>query len=270
MRLQSFADIARQHRHIFLSPHFDDVVFSCGGTIALQASCGLHPLVITVFGGTPPAGYRLSPFALEVHQDMGFGQDAGEAVEARRKEDAKALDYLGADYLWLDYVDAIYRGDPPYYAQRAALFGEIHPDDLAIDRQLAEHLVALSERLPDAVWYAPLGVGHHVDHQIVSSAADRLVQRGANVKFYEDFPYTTHPDDLARRLEELGGTLEPAYVEMSELLPLRQEAALMYASQISAIFGDKESMYRLMDTYTHNIRPVETVRLERYWTPRYR
>jgi LmbE family N-acetylglucosaminyl deacetylase len=270
LRLQSVTDIAKHHRHIFLSPHFDDVVFSCGGTIALQASCGLHPLVITVFAGLPSASQPLSPYALTIHKEMGFGYDAQEAVETRRQEDAKALDYLGADYLWLDYPDAIYRGQPPYYTRQEELMGNIHPADLSIEKELAALLLSLSERLPDTVWYAPLGVGHHVDHQIVCSAADRLVQRSANVKFYEDFPYVTHPDDLEKRLHELGGTLEPAYVEMSELLPLRQEAAEMYASQIAAIFGDKESMYRLMDEYTHNIRPVETVRLERYWTPRYR
>ncbi|WP_069805595.1 PIG-L deacetylase family protein [Thermogemmatispora onikobensis] len=270
MQLQSIADIAKKHRHIFLSPHFDDVVFSCGGTIALQASCGLHPLVITVFAGLPPANQPLSTLATAVHQNMGFGHNAREAVEARRREDARALDYLGADYLWLDYPDAIYRGNPPHYTREEELFGAIHPTDLSIDQQLGQLLVSLSEQLPDTVWYAPLGVGHHVDHQLVCSAADRLVQRHANVKFYEDFPYVTRLGELERRLHEFGDTLEPAYVEMSELLPLRQEASQMYASQIAAIFGDKESMSKLMDEYTHNIRPVETVHLERYWTPRYR
>ena len=143
--------------------------------------------------------------------------------------------------------------------------GEVHPVDLAIDRQLAQELIALQQRLPDTVWYAPLGVGKHVDHQIVSSAADRLVQRGANIKFYEEFPYILQEDALQARLQELGGAMEPAYVEVSEMLPLRQQASEMYATQIQNNFGSAENMRRRMYDYSHGIRPVQTVCLERYW-----
>jgi len=199
---------------------------------------------------------------------MGFSQDTGveTVVATRRKEDARALNYLHADYLWLDYPDAIYRGIPAYYTGNSDLISEVDPGDIWIDKQLAQDLVTLHQRLPDAVWYAPLGVGRHVDHQIVCSAADRLIQHGANVKLYEDFPYVVEGGALEERLKELGGTLEPAFVEMSEMLQLRQETAEMYASQVELNFRDKQTMYQLMADYTHDIRPVETVHLERYWT----
>lgn len=269
MQLKSLDEITKAHRHIFLSPHFDDVVYSCGGTIAVQVSTGLRPLVITVFGGVPSPNMELSPLATQVHREMGFRQNAQTAVTTRRQEDAHALDYLKVDYLWLDYLDAIYRGSPAYYTDSSQLIGgDVHPGDLWIDRELAENLVALADRLPDAVWYAPLGVGLHVDHQVVCSAADRLIQHGANVKLYEDFPYILKQDALEARLQEFGGTLEPALVEMSEMLHLRQEAAEMYTSQLEVNFGNKASMYKAMDDYAHSIRPVQTVHLERYWTAR--
>jgi LmbE family N-acetylglucosaminyl deacetylase len=268
LQLTSLQDITQNNRHIFLSPHFDDAVYCCGGTLGVQASCGLRPLVITVFGGVPATELELSPFATQIHRRMGFRQEtsAAEVVTARRKEDAKALDYLQADYLWLDYLDAIYRGAPAYYTSDGQLISEVNPGDMEIDTQLAQNLVTLHERLPDTVWYAPLGAGRHVDHQIVCSAIDRLIQRGANVKLYEDFPYILESGALEARLRELGGTLEPAFVEMSEMLHLRQEASEMYTSQIQLNFRDKAEMYRLMQDYTHSIRPVETVHLERYWT----
>lgn len=269
MQLTRFEDISPTHRHIFLSPHFDDVVYSCGGTLGVQVSCGLRPLVITVFGGFPAPQTPLSPLASQVHRGMGVNasQGAKEVVETRREEDARALEYLHVDYLWLDFPEALYRGHPAYYTQLTELIGgEIHPADQSIDRQLAEDLLALQERLPDAVWYAPLSVGRHVDHQIVCSAADRLRQRGAKVNLYEDFPYVLKAGALERRKEELGLALEPALVEMSEMLPLRLEASELYASQIEANFGSKETMYKAMQDYTHGIRPVETVHLERYWT----
>ncbi len=267
LRLNSFDEIQTSHRHIFLSPHLDDVVYSCGGTIGVQVGVGLRPLVITVFAGVPPARQELSPFALYVHRTMGFGHDAQATVTTRRQEDANALDYLGADYLWLDYPDAIYRGNPLYYTEHNQLIGgEVHPGDMRIDKELAENLLALHERLPDTVWYAPLAVGGHIDHQIVCSAADRLIQRGANVKLYEDFPSVRREGALQERLTELGGTLEPAFVEMSEMLHLRQEAAEMYASQVRASFGNRDAMYKAIADYSHNFRPVHTVHLERYWT----
>jgi len=266
LQLNSLNDITTSYRHIYLSPHFDDAVYSCGGTIGVQASVWLRPLVITVFAGIPPTEPQLSAYALEMTRAMG-AQEAGTLVTNRRKEDARALDYLHADYLWLDYLDAIYRGTPAYYTQESQLVGgEVHSGDMGIDRQLAQDLLKLHERLPDAIWYAPLGIGRHVDHQIVSSAVDRLIQRGANVKLYEDFPYVLHEGALEARLRELGGGLEPAYVEMSEMLHLRQEAAEMYISQLNILFGDRAGMYKAMENYTHSIRPVQTVHLERYWT----
>ena len=269
MQLHNFDEIGRHHRHIFLSPHLDDVVYSCGGTLGVQVSTGLHPLVITVFAGEPSPNLELSPFAAEIQRDMGFRQNAQIVMSTRREEDARALEYLNVDFLWLDYLDAIYRGSPAYYTQRSQLIGgDVHPADLWIDKELAQNLISLHDRLPDTVWYAPLGVGRHVDHQIVCSAIDRLIQRGANVKLYEDFPYVLTNGNLESRLQEFGDALEPALVEMSEMLPLRQEASEMYSSQIQLNFPDKTSMYQSMEDYSHGIRPTQTVHLERYWTPR--
>lgn len=270
MQLKDLDDITIRHRHIFLSPHFDDVVYSCGGTLGVQISVGLRPLVITIFGGTPEPGTSLSPFALDTHRKMGFSQDANTVVATRRREDAAAMEHLGVDYLWLDYPDAIYRGNPAYYTQNSQLMGnEVNPGDRWIDEELAEMLIGLRKRLPDAVWYAPLGAGHHVDHQIVCSAADRLTQLGAKVNLYEDFPYVAHnADSLADRLAELGSALEPGLVEMSEMLPLRLQAAAKYTSQTDLNFANEASMFKDMTRYTHNIRPVATVHLERYWSAR--
>src|SRR6266487_1729345 len=258
VQLKSLTDITPHSRHIFLSPHFDDAVYSCGGTLGVQVNCGLHPLVITVFAGTPPPGTELSPFATLIHRRMGFSQDTGveTIVATRRKEDARALNYLHADYLWLDYPDAIYRGIPAYYTGNSDLISEVDPGDIWIDKQLAQDLVTLHQRLPDAVWYAPLGVGRHVDHQIVCSAADRLIQHGANVKLYEDFPYVLKEKALENRKEEVG-IHDLRLVEMSEFLPVRQQAAARYTSQIDPNFGDLQTLQSNIASYTHGIRPVE-------------
>ena len=240
MQLTSLNDITTRHRHIFLSPHYDDVVFSCGGTLGVQLSNGLHPLIITIFGGVPSPDTQLSSLAMSDHRAMGIApvQGIGAAVEERRKEDRAAMGYLELDYLWLDYLDAIYRGNPPYYPTKESLIGgDVNAADLAIDRQLAQDLVALHDRLPDTSWYAPLGIGRHVDHQIVSSAIDRLVKRNAKVYYYEEMPNALQPGALDARLAELGGSFEPALVEMSEFLAARLETSDMYTSRIDLDFG---------------------------------
>src|SRR5690242_9207151 len=153
LQLNSFDDIQRHHRHIFLSPHFDDAVYSCGGTLGVQVYAGVRPLVITVFGGLPAPTLPLSPFAQEQHRRWGADptKEPGDMIERRRQEDAAALDYLQADYLWLDYTEAIYRGTPAYYNNdRELMGGEVQPADGWIDQQLAQTLLELQERLPDA------------------------------------------------------------------------------------------------------------------------
>ena len=91
---------------------------------------------------------------------------------------------------------------------------------------------------------------------------------GAKVYFYEDFPYVLQDGALQKRIEELGTSYEPNLVEISEFLSARQEASKMYASQIITNIGSQEDLVQGIDRYTHSIRPVETVRLERYWVAR--
>ncbi len=94
-------------RPVFLSPHYDDVALSCGGTITALAKAGAHPLIVTCFGGSPPG--RLSDFAQRMHER--WQVDAETAIAVRRAEEVVAAALLGGQTQWLDFPDAIYRGD---------------------------------------------------------------------------------------------------------------------------------------------------------------
>lgn len=267
MRIDSLNAVAPEYRHVYLSPHFDDIAYSCGGAIARQTSGGERVLVMTVFAGIPPTELALSSYAQRVQHVMGFGQDAAPLIATRREEDAHALTHLRADYLWLNHLDAIYRGAPAYYRRRRAMWGKVHLDDHGILQQLTQDLLRVHKRLPNAVWYSPLGMGYHVDHQIVFSAAEQLLQQGVQVHFYEDFPYATRTGALRKRLRELGAPLRPILVEVAETLQLRQEAAEMYASQVKINFGNQDAMRSAIRDYSFGIHPLRSVALERYWTP---
>ncbi|MBA4379671.1 MAG: PIG-L family deacetylase, partial [Anaerolinea sp.] len=57
-------------RWIYISPHLDDAVLSCGGLIWEQSHAGTQVEIWTVCTGDPPEG-PLSPFAEVLHAEWG-------------------------------------------------------------------------------------------------------------------------------------------------------------------------------------------------------
>jgi LmbE family N-acetylglucosaminyl deacetylase len=263
--LESIEHITSRYRGIYLQPHFDDAALSCGGAIAVQKLAGMHVLVVTVFGGVP-GDESVSPFAAQNLQRMSLSRSPRDAVRQRREEDAAALELLGADTLWLDYPEAIYRGSPPYYASEEAIFGSVNPGDLNLDSELAALVARMHELAPLAVIYAPLGIGHHVDHQLCCSAADRLAQQKVNVKFYEDFPYVSRQGALTTRQKDLGITMEPELVEISGVVRAKEEAIARYGSQVPHLFQTEERMRQSVREYSSSLRRAYPgIFIERYW-----
>ncbi len=266
MELTTLDQVNQQYRHIYLQPHFDDAALSCGGSIALQVATGQHVLIATVFGGIPQEDLPLSPFARVLQQRTGLSTNSAEATRQRRQEDQAAAEVLGADVLFLDNLEALYRGSPAYYQSEEALFGPVNPSDLTLDEQLAQLFLDIHERAPLAALYAPLGIGHHVDHQLCCSAADRLAQRKINVKFYEDFPYVTQQGALEGRQRELSIAMEPEMVEVSGTLRQREEAISRYTSQVPQLFGTEEKMLSSIRSYAGSLRRTYPgIQIERYW-----
>ncbi|MEZ4497719.1 MAG: hypothetical protein R2845_13310 [Thermomicrobiales bacterium] len=62
------AHVLAPERHIFLSPHYDDIALSAGGTAALVASAGKQADIALVFGSEPDPSQPLSVFAEEMHR----------------------------------------------------------------------------------------------------------------------------------------------------------------------------------------------------------
>jgi LmbE family N-acetylglucosaminyl deacetylase len=224
-------------RLIYLSPHLDDAVLSCGGLIHQQVQGGAQPLVITCFAGVPDY-HVLSPFAADQHRRWGQPADP---VAQRRAEDAAALAHLGAACEHWDYLDCIYRRDPAsgefLYASEDALWGPVAGAD-------GELIASLTARLSQALspaqtqLYAPLAVGQHVDHQLVLRVALLLRRRGWSVQFYEDYPYAEDPQKLAGALDSWSRPPTATVVRLSEQdLGGKTAAIRCYASQLAVLFG---------------------------------
>jgi LmbE family N-acetylglucosaminyl deacetylase len=234
------------NRHVYLSPHLDDAVFSCGGLIARQVAEGAAVTVLTICAGDPPPG-EVSPFASQLHARWG---EATAPVAARRAEDRIACGRLGASVVHLGVPDAIYRKDrqdAPTYTDEASIFGRLSASDENTVNTVTG--LILPYRSSDVALYAPLGCGGHVDHRLTRLAAERL---DGPIWYYSDLPYAARgasvPDDLG----------QPAGKPVSRVLAGEEiegwaTAAFEYASQRSTFWSSYEELLReLRDFHESN------------------
>ncbi len=220
-------------QHRFLSPHYDDIALSCGGTAALLARAGLAPEVAIVFGEEPDPAAALTPFAAAMHR--GWGLDAQAVVARRRAEEAAAAAVLGTTVSSLPFHDAIYRHG--HYQSDDQLFGEVAAAEAHLPASIISALGLDVASDPTVRIYAPLGVGRHVDHQHVFAAGIALTRAGWDVWFYEDLPYGMQDGAVETRLGDIGALLAPVTIEVSTTWEAKIAAVLAYPSQLTTVFG---------------------------------
>lgn len=172
------------HSMLVLSPHFDDAVLSCGGTILRTVSEGGRVVVATVCTRGPGD---------ELHYSR------------RAEEDRRALDLLGASPVELAFCDA------PYRIARYRSFETIGFDWGEEDERIVPEVRAaigdLCARFAPERILAPLAIGGHVDHRIVFRAVRELALEGA--RYYEDRPYHFVSGVSGARFAELGLAAPP-------------------------------------------------------------
>ena len=266
---QSAAMTKRALTHLFLSPHLDDVVYSCGGMIHQQIQTGDSVVVVTMCAGDPPCN-SVSPFARAIHDLCRSARPASPAdmVAARRREDLRALESLGAQAVHLDIPDCIYRVHPadgwPLYTTATALLGNIHPSEPALIRRVAAQLASLRRSVGRHYFYVPLAIGSHVDHQVGRRAAE--VTGGIHA-YYEDFPYVADaPDGPAERSAcwPHSRLLRPEMLCLTPAnLKARWEAMGCYASQVTSFWPNRRAMQKAVKQFTE--RTGGGASAERLW-----
>jgi len=238
-------DLAATYDSIFLAPHLDDAALSCGGQIANLARVGKRVLLVTVMAGDPPTDAE-NDYIRSLHARWELERDA---TAQRRAEDIAACAILGADYLHWSIPDCIYRLNPadgrPMYLSDDDIFGDVHPAEQPLVDEIANLLCALPAH---GQCYAPLTVGHHVDHLLVAAAA-RLAF-GDNLLFYEDYPYAQQPGKLAAVIGAPPVGWQPAVTPLTNAdLAAKIEAILAFRSQLSTFFTDRADLERQVKEY---------------------
>jgi LmbE family N-acetylglucosaminyl deacetylase len=118
------------------------------------------------------------------------------------------------------------------------------------------------------VVYAPLGAGHHVDHQIVHMAAQRLQARGYRLAFYEDYPYGERVGAVEAVLASGGlghWRTETLSLDVQDLTA-KVSALAYYRTQMSILFGGAEQMPGRVWAFAATRAPDAKL-AERIWWP---
>jgi LmbE family N-acetylglucosaminyl deacetylase len=257
--------------HIFLSPHFDDAVFSCGGTIHQLVTAGENAHIITVMAGEPLRRDLDTPILRDLHERWDAGQNP---VRVRREEDNAAVRALGTMVTHLEIPDCVYRtaDGMALYPTEEALWGYVHPDDDAVN-----HLRSLTDMISGkgntyqsgrkTTIYAPLAVGDHVDHLIVRDWAQAVAKSNAHIRlrFYTDYPYMR---DVKKIDAALQGIAQPLLAEDVTLkaadVQARIEAMACYESQISTFWQDRAAM--ASDVRNSLLKNDDGQPVERFWS----
>jgi LmbE family N-acetylglucosaminyl deacetylase len=105
---------------VYISPHPDDVILSCGLSVLREKSCGNQVVIVTCF-------------------------DGGESHAERRLEDEEACKSIGAELISIGLLDAPYR-DSRFRSIEGLVFGKTTERDSATIEALSRHLRAIAIR----------------------------------------------------------------------------------------------------------------------------
>jgi len=226
---------------VYLSPHFDDAVYSCGGLIWEQTRAGDTVEIRTICAGEPQPG-PLPPFAAELHERWGSPQ----AVSVRREEDQEACQIVGAGQRLGNIPDCIYRflpdGQPVIHVNEDLFAAPLEQEKDRIYALSRDLLAALPA---GARLVAPLTLGGHVDHRLVRAAAEML---GLPLRYYADFPYVAREQPVIEPHLPPGVVLR-LYPVSPDGLAAWQRAVAAYRSQISTFWVDEPALYADMQAY---------------------
>jgi LmbE family N-acetylglucosaminyl deacetylase len=233
---------------LVLSPHIDDAALSVGGILArLGRSCRCH--VLNVFSEqsyqtglrVPPSDLKRISYAEEslVAECLGyhsFTMGLSGAQDRHSYSLRKIMGHTGCEV-----------GSNPRFQREIDL--------------IAEHLSVLLAGVTIAL--APLGLGGHLDHVILSMAAQEIVNQGVLPRgalwFYEDLPYSAAllgpvASEPALRI---AGVISNVAVQIGTVIKCKRYALNIYRTKLRAAQIDLCIDYASRQATGHP--PVETL-----------
>jgi len=248
--------------HVFVSPHLDDAVLSCGGVIAELSRRQATVIVATIFAGEP---VTFSPLAAALHAKWNLDH----SISKRKAEDVSACARIGATVRHLDFFDAIYRSDPNKdgirYPSIESLYNSPSRLDDSLLLELGECLRAMFIELVPRAVYSPAAVGSHVDHVLAKRSVhlaladiEEMIQK-PDLYLYEDLPYSARSGSLV----EFPNLLSSTPTLSRDAKRRKVEAIKEYRSQLDMLWPSGRIDEELT-RHSNRLAP-EVAYTERFW-----
>lgn len=155
---------------LFLSPHIDDIAYSCSSLLTLRSLISDFTLV-NVFSRSKYAPNLLS-------------QDSEVISFIRDMEDISLCTYYDISRINIGFPDSSLRG----YTDASELLGDVANDFISLD--VINKVVEVVNSIDFHFILVPISIGNHIDHNIVLEAVLNANIPISKVLFYEDLPYT--------------------------------------------------------------------------------
>jgi 2'-N-acetylparomamine deacetylase / 2'''-acetyl-6'''-hydroxyneomycin deacetylase len=201
-----------------LSPHSDDAALSIGGTLC-KGILEEPITLVTIFGRS------------NYLRESGFQSSWEIATETRRNEDIAFTNSLGIELQYLELSEAGLR--------LGQSFDKVFSDKVYWDEPFHHDLVMDIRRLIDnkapKVLLAPLGLGLHLDHLLVTRLSREIaINDLPQVIYYEDLPYAAaaSENEILKHVSSVCSTLKPIYVSVDHEIPDKLDRLRLYRSQI--------------------------------------
>lgn len=225
--------VSKYERFLFISPHLDDAVLSCGQFLPELAKLKKSVTVVTVF--TKASAKTISPQAKSFLKKCG-AVSAIKFFRNRKKEDTAALHYLHVNSKHLNFIDAAWRLDKdkrPIYANENIQFsGTIKSADKSTVLRIRSQLNKLIANNKQTLLLCPLGIGGHADHVIIKEVIKKIP--GPKL-FWEDYPYNTNKKLVADFLSH-HKFVHRAFRFYGFDFRKKETAIRLYSSQIKSLF----------------------------------
>lgn len=213
----------------YISPHFDDVIASCGGKIYQDYLNEDDVTIITIFS---KAKTPYSNYAKSLHKYWNLK----DPINDRTIENNTACQILNAKTINLNYLDAIYRTNNNIYLYQedGDIFKDINKYDYNLKELIEGDILKVIEE--DCILYFPLGIGNHIDHTISHQVGLSLKNKGYRVIFYKDFSYVGKLSKECQKLKKI------EFIMDNDILSKKCESVSKYRSQINMLFGGQDKI----------------------------
>lgn len=236
----------------FISPHFDDAIFSAGATICELVNSGISVTIVNIFTkANGPSTLSGLAFLKKCNYNS-----PEELYKDRENEDMNVVSMVSKNkVINLGFEDALWRksekrGLIPEFNHVYPTFrlhiakGIISPVDSRLIEDITNRLETIIPK--NSVVFGPLGVGKHVDHVIVNKVLTSL--RFKKI-FWLDFPYSQYSESTNVGLP---------YFSFLKNKIRKKELVLGYKSQVKAIFGKNiqladEKFYSAIPEINHSV-----------------